>query len=649
VDTPTGTTHYGVQEIDTDGRITYTNTALDRILGCRPGEALGRHAWELFTGDQQDQVREHLTKILREWPHPGAWVGKVLARDERVVDIEVEWDYRRTAEGRPVGLVSVIADVTVRVEADRALRESESKYRELTDSLPESVFEIDLAGRLTFLNRAAVARWGYSLTDVAAGLNAFDLLEPDGRDTVVENIRRVIAGDRSGREYLLRGKDGTVSPVLILSSPIMQEGRPVGLRGLLVDMTESRRAAEASRESAEWFNKAFQASPAPTTITLAETGQIIDVNSQLLNWLGFTREEIIGRTATELHLWTGSDHRRRFLDALHVDGATRDFPGSVVTKSGEVRQVAISAELLTLGGRQCVLALFSDVTEQRRLQTQLLQAQKLQSIGQLAAGIAHEINTPIQFVGDNLRFLNESFATASGVFTKYEELISACRANRVTPALLAEVDAVERGADLAFLAAEIPAAIAQSLEGVARVATIVAAMKDFGHPDSSEKVAVDVNTAIETTVTVARNEWKYHADVNLELDRSIPPVPCRAGELNQVILNLLVNAAHAVADVVGDRHPSKGLITIATRRDGEWAEIRVADTGTGIPEEIRHRIFDPFFTTKPVGQGTGQGLALARAAVVEKHGGTLTFETEIGQGTTFIVRLPLHDPAADPN
>jgi signal transduction histidine kinase len=202
------------------------------------------------------------------------------------------------------------------------------------------------------------------------------------------------------------------------------------------------------------------------------------------------------------------------------------------------------------------------------------------------------------------------------------------------------IEEAERKADLEFIASEIPRAIEQARDGMQRVAKIVYAMKEFSHPDSAEQVAIDVNRAIETTLTVARNEWKYVAEMETDFDASLPSVACYAGELNQVILNLIVNAAHAMKGKIKDGE--KGRITIRTRARGDSVEIAVTDTGSGIPEAIRARVFDPFFTTKEVGEGTGQGLALAHSVVVKKHGGKIWFETETGLGTTFFLHLPIH-------
>ena len=283
----------------------------------------------------------------------------------------------------------------------------------------------------------------------------------------------------------------------------------------------------------------------------------------------------------------------------------------------------------------------ADISERVALEAQLVQAQKLESIGGLAAGIAHEINTPTQYVGDNTEFLQGVFGDLHALLGKYGELTAAARDGEVPQELLDEIAAMEEELDLEFVSEEIPRAIEQSLEGVHRVASIVHAMKDFSHPGSAEKSLTDLNKSIESTITVARNEWKYLSEMETDFDPDLPPVSCLPGEFNQVILNMIVNAVHAIQGVVGDGGTEKGKITISTRRAGEAVEVRIGDSGGGIPEEARERIFDPFFTTKEVGRGTGQGLAIAYNVIVDKHQGSLTFETETGKGTTFIIRLPM--------
>jgi signal transduction histidine kinase len=287
--------------------------------------------------------------------------------------------------------------------------------------------------------------------------------------------------------------------------------------------------------------------------------------------------------------------------------------------------------------------LLAEIGERERMERELAQAHKLEAIGQLAAGIAHEINTPAQYLGDNTRFLRDAFADIDRLLGGLDAMLEAAAQGSATADLIADLKTSVRDADVQYLRQEVPRAIQQSLDGIERVANIVRAMKEFSHPGSGHKQPVDLNRAIESTLTVSRNEWKYVADLVTDFDPDLPPVPCLAGDVNQVVLNLVVNAAQAIAGVVGEGPHARGTITVRTRRQGDWAEVRIEDTGTGIPEAIRHKVFDHFFTTKEVGKGTGQGLSIAQAIVVQKHGGTIRFESAVGKGTTFIVRLPLTD------
>lgn len=318
--------------------------------------------------------------------------------------------------------------------------------------------------------------------------------------------------------------------------------------------------------------------------------------------------------------------------------AFSDVPSAVETmKLGAFEFLSKPVDFSTL---QRVLATVVEYARVRRYSRAM--EWKLQSMGQLAAGIAHEINTPIQYVGDNLRFLQDAFNGLSVLLTQHQRLLAASQAGAVPDTLVRQVEAAMETAEIGYLSAEIPKAIQQSLAGIERVVDIVRAMREFVHPDTGEKAMVDLNSAIASTLSVARNEWKYVADLVTRFDPDLPLVPCLPGDFNQVVLNLTINAAQAIAEVVGDGTNGKGTITVSTRHDGDWAEVCLSDTGPGIPEDIRPKIFDPFFTTKAVGKGTGQGLAISRAIVEEKHGGTLTFETETGAGTTFSIRLPLY-------
>ncbi len=330
----------------------------------------------------------------------------------------------------------------------------------------------------------------------------------------------------------------------------------------------------------------------------------------------------------------------RGLDAGAHDYVTKPFQREILVARlrTAVRSRASQDRLRRLNER-----LKAEIEERRRMEHELARAQKLESVGRLAAGIAHEINTPAQYVGDNARFLREAFADVDKLLGKLTLLIDSVKRGNVNDELVAEAEAAVSETDLDYLREEIPAAIRQSLDGIERVGDIVRAMKEFSHPGGDRKQATDLNRAIASTLTVSRNEWKYVAELETDFDPKLPPVPCLVGDFNQAILNLVVNAAQAISEAVGDGTRGKGTIVVRTRRDGDWAEVQVEDTGTGIPDTIREKVFDHFFTTKDVGKGTGQGLAIAHDVVVQKHGGTIRFQTKIGKGTTFFVRLPLEE------
>ena len=278
----------------------------------------------------------------------------------------------------------------------------------------------------------------------------------------------------------------------------------------------------------------------------------------------------------------------------------------------------------------------------KKSQAQAIMNEKLASVGQLAAGVAHEINTPVQFVGDNISFIKESIASLMKLQDKENELIKAAHESNITPELLASVDEAFEEADMEFLAEEFPTAIAQAQSGVERIAQIVQAMKEFSHPGDTNLKPANINKAIETTQTVTRSEWKLIADFETDFDQDMPMIPCLISEFNQVVLNMIINARDAISDCLEKDPGQKGKISISTKVNGSRAEIRISDTGGGIPQSVQDKIFDPFFTTKEVGKGSGQGLAISRAVIVDKHKGELDFETQEGKGTTFIIRLPLN-------
>ena len=420
------------------------------------------------------------------------------------------------------------------------------------------------------------------------------------------------------------------------SAPLRgNDGIHYGRLWVFRDITRRKR----SEETVRLLSTAIEQSPVSVVITDLHAC-ILYVNSKFVECTGYTREEVIGKTPrilksgytsgeeyqqlwktiTSGNEWRGEFHNRRKNGTLYWESALirpiRDDKGNIFR----------------------FLAVKEDITERRAMEEELRRAQKLESIGQLAAGIAHEINTPMQFICDNTRFMQEAWNTWSPVTAALCQVREGRVSEDLQREILASLAAIDVN-ELVYLQSEIPRAIMQCLDGVERVSRIVLAMKRFSHPGSEEKQPIDINDAIQTTITVARNEWKYVAEVETALSPDMGLVPCFAGEFNQVILNLLVNAAQAIGGMAKDDR--KGRIRIRSRRVDNWAEVSMEDTGCGISPEIQSRIFDPFFTTKEVGKGSGQGLAIAHSVVVKKHGGQIWFETEPGRGTTFFIRLPL--------
>jgi two-component system NtrC family sensor kinase len=377
-------------------------------------------------------------------------------------------------------------------------------------------------------------------------------------------------------------------------------------------------------------------------------GVITYVNDSFTRLTGYEREEAVGQSVSLLRSSTYDDAFYAGIRARLEAGETWSDRLVVGRKDGrDYRSRSIASPIVDGAGHIAGYSFFSrDTSDEVRLEAQLVHLQKMEAIGEMAAGIAHEINTPIQYIGDNIQFLRDA---TEGMMRLAEACDAACEAGRSAPLsseVLAGMAALREEIDWDFLKEEVPLAIEQALEGRDRVAAIVRAMKEFAHPGDEELTPVDVNRAIENTLAVSRGEWKHVAEVSLDLAPDLPPVPCFPGSFNQVLLNLVVNASHAIADNREGRNGTPGLISISSALRKRSVEIVIGDNGCGIPPEIITRIFEPFFTTKDVGKGTGQGLALTHAVIVDRMKGKIRVDSTPGQGTRFILTLPLEDPNA---
>ena len=533
-----------------------------------------------------------------------------------------------------------------RKRAEEALREREERYRTILETMEEGYYEVDLQGRFTLFNEALSNMHGFSKEEML-GMPYKKYMSTEMAQKVYKVFNGVYKTGQPLKlsEWEIIRADG--EKVFMEASVYLvknAQGEKIGFRGIERDITVRKQMEEQLKRSEEHFRSLIESSS--DIITRIDSQQNIRYASPSVERvLGYKPEDYIGQNL--FHFIHPDDLKSTIAaltQGLQNAGVAISIEHRVKHKNGSwLFFQTIGKGLLDDFGNRLVVASSRDVTERKNLESQLVQAQKLESIGQLAAGIAHEINTPTQYVGDNTRFFQEAFNDLLRLIGKYEHLSQAVKTGAPLDGGLQEIDAIAKEIDLDYLTGEVPKAIQQTLEGVERVRNIVQAMKEFSHPGTKEKTPINLNKAIQNTITVARNEWKYVAEMATDFDSSLPLVSGLPGELNQVILNLIINAAHAIADVVGDGSKGKGTITVSTRLDGNWAEIRVSDTGTGIPENIRSRIFDPFFTTKKVGKGTGQGLTISHSVIVDKHGGTIHFDTAMGKGTTFITRLPIGD------
>jgi two-component system NtrC family sensor kinase len=373
------------------------------------------------------------------------------------------------------------------------------------------------------------------------------------------------------------------------------------------------------------------------------------INSRIESITGFDAEQICTGRIDWMEL-VHTDDRSGLLGAYEDckrSGKGFELEYRIVKKDGNICDVLDRAvPVFDDNGHICGIdGMITEITCRKRAQRELDRTQMLQNLGRLTAGIAHEINTPIQFVGDNLHFLSNSFQHINELLKIYgdfnEIVISRPDGDESIPAAIEKIAAFKEQTDIDFIVSEIPHAIAQTVDGINRVSTMIKAMRDFSHIDERRMAPADLNKALNTAIVILRNEIKYTADVKMELDGDLPQVLCCIDEINQVFLILLINAAQSISEFAAGQSSKRGVITITTKFVDGNVVISISDTGGGIAPEIRDRIFEAFFTTKPAGMGTGQGLSIARSIIVDRHAGSLEFETEDGTGTTFTVSLPV--------
>jgi PAS domain S-box-containing protein len=628
--------------IDRKGNIVRVNRACELFFGYTSDELTQKRVWSLLLQSQDNVTIKDMFDNIQAGLSPFQYANHWKTKDG--VHKMMAWSSSmlRDTNGNIQYIVAIGMDITERKHIEKLLERERLLFRGLIDSIPDLIFYKDVNGVYGGWNKAFAAF--RKLQVMKKDMTDVDLYPLEKAKQFMETDYQVInTGNAMTYENWTSNADGQQLLIETRKTPYYgSDGEILGVIGIGRDITRHRNAENALR-AANLEIEQLIASLSSFLIVVSRDLFVVRWNARAQDIFGFSSEKVIGKHLTALEIaweWEAI--------AVGIQQCEQEFK-PIYLNPLRFRRLNTSEGYLGMNispifGSEHTLSgyvlLGSDITERLTMERQLTQAQKLESIGQLAAGIAHEINTPMQYIGDNTSFLQQSFTQLIAALSEYQEILAAAEADSLQPDLIRRVKEVIQGVDVDYLISEVPLAITQTLEGIQRVVEIVSAMKGFSHPGVKKKTPVNINKALLDTLTVARNVWKYVATAETDLDPDLPDVVCLPGEMNQVYLNIIVNAADAISDIMGDGSQGKGKITIQTRKEKDWVEIRISDTGTGIPEEIRNRIFEPFFTTKKVGKGSGQGLAIAYDIVEIKHGGSLTFETRMGEGTTFFIRLP---------
>ncbi|QDU56228.1 PAS domain-containing sensor histidine kinase [Aeoliella mucimassa] len=645
----------------------YVNPHFTRTTGYSAQEALGNTSRLLKSGETPDSVYEDLWSKINSGQN---WSGELLNRKRSG---ELYWEQQTIAPlvnelGKITHFIAVKEDITCRKISEkeqlRLAEELKSRNDELAyerrmlqtivDSAPLAIFWKDRESVYLGCNALFARMAGVESSDEIKGLTDFEM--PWTTDEALhyrlcDQQVMELGFEILNHEETHTSSDGKEHIVWTSKAPFYdQDGNVVGMVGVYSDVTEQREAAvhrdQLLQETQEQKSllDAVMSSVGDGILAFDDSKHLLCSNPAAEKILGVTME--VGNTL-ESCVST--------LQICHLDGETpvetselavnKAIAGNVVvneevllrSKSGD-KMLSVNAAPLVANGHRGGVVTMRDVTEYKTLERQLLQSQKLESIGQLAAGIAHEINTPMQFVADNIEFLEKSAGGLCTVIDRYNELLT-----EETPKSWSqrkqEIEEMIETCDFNLVRSQFAEAIDESREGIQRTVNIIKAMKSFSHPGNKDRVMVNINEAIRSTMTISRNRWKYNAEIDLNLDDSLPEIPAYPSELNQVLLNLIVNASDAIVDRYGENGVGKIEVRSSLTEDG--VEVSVKDNGCGIPEPIRQKVFDPFFTTKAVGQGTGQGLSITHNVIVAMHGGQVHLESTEGEGTTFTVCLPI--------
>jgi len=639
---------------DREGRWLSVNPAWCRMLGFPEHKLLGRSFAEFTHPDDLDDSMRRWIPLRDGIESSEQYEKRYVGRDGRVIWALVtasrisDWDEEDF-------MIVQIQDITTRKHTEVAFAEERQLLTAFLESTPDQVYFKDLASRFLRVSNVQAAKLGFASADAAIGRSDFDAFSDQHAHKAFEDEQRIIRTGKpivnvEERETFIDGREAWVSTTKM---PLRDAtGAVVGTFGVSSDITARKHAERALLDSEERW-RTLLANSQEMVMLVAEDARFTYTSPSVKRWLGYGAADLLGSKLTS---WCDPDDQEALAKAFRECCGPARASGRPVSVSHRAAHKdgswhALETTLVCLLDDPAIGAILisaRDVTERatlererERLELQRRVSQRLEAVGQLSAGIAHEINTPLQFVGDSVTFLQEAVDELLALTNIYHSLMHTTELINKEERRRRAVEAEEQ-ADLEYLTERIPQAFTRTVEGIGRVRSIVQAMRRFSHASGTETSPSDLNEALDTTLAVCRNEYKYVADIELELS-DLPLVTCNVGELNQVFLNLIINAAQAIAGKVAGAD-ERGTIRISTVRDGAEVVIRIADDGPGIPVELQDRIYEPFFTTKEIGKGSGQGLALARTTV-QQHSGSIECTSAPGAGTTFTIRLPIEPPA----
>ena len=625
--------------VDMHGHILRCNKMLCRLTGKSFGELISSN-WQEVMRDMGGNGFSGVSEAAEFLHKSGKWFNCSV------------YDINKIEKSIAPVTIITLHDITDQKEAEAALIKSRDFYLTLFDDFPTLIRRSGLNSKCNYVNKTWLSFTGRALED-ELGDNWMDDIHPNEFDMFFESFQKSFSDRISFEvEYRLKSYNGEYRWVFEMGRPYYDiSGNFSGYICSCYDVTERKQAEEMLSVSEDYF-RSFIESSQDCIAHISREGRFLSMNEAGCKLFGFAEPDdvvdlrfsdsvVMNRASVEDAIASAADGKSvsirymsrgrhgndlwwdaKLTPVIDFDGAIR----SILLVSRDITEQKLAEDAIGQKNHE----LHEAYTELKTAQSQILQQEKMASIGQLAAGVAHEINNPMGFIMSNINTLKKYVDKISEYMHAQSDIIEECAGKTVDADILKILQEKKRALKIDYITEDIESLITESLDGADRVKKIVQDLKSFSRVDEAEYKSADINTGIESTINIVWNELKYKATLVKEYG-DIPMTKCRPGQLNQVFMNLLVNAAHAIE--------KQGNIRVKTWLEGGLINIAISDSGRGISEENQRRIFEPFFTTKEVGKGTGLGLSIAYD-IIKKHSGTIKVESTVGKGTTFTISIP---------